>query len=1083
MKIFSLSDMQIRNIAGTLSVYHSGHSYYLENRVQDLQVGGQQPFIYARVLGTVPYDVAVGLTPMGEIEDYWCDCPANSKYDGACKHVVAALIAYQRNSHKGNLGSSGNTKEVAAEIINLFAGFDKQGQKQEINLEVVLELTNPRFGISATVEFKLGLDRLYVMKNVKDFLTAMKQQSSLEFGKNFVFQPHKHTFKQQDQQIISFLLEMLAAEEATSSAYYSHHQSSFTGKTVKLNDYYLKKFLELLGHQQFSLRHPSGITRTDTRIHQGLPLAFSVEAVRSGLALILDSEETPQPITSGGEYCSYQHGIYKLSADQQKYLLPLLQQHLSVRNKIVFPTEFAEAFVSEVLPLIKKAGDVKVDPMVSERFYLGELTAKLYFDRTIESDAKVPGIAARLEFHYGDQLINPFASTKEGDLEQVDHRIIVRDSRKERQVFDLLEEAGFSVFQGEIHLYGEEQIFNFIGKLLPVLQQLAETYYSEDFKGLQVRTTTTYQGSVHLRENLNLLELSLEFDDIDEDDLEQVFQSLKLKKKYFRLKDGSWLDLQQPELKTIGSMLDQLGLDAEDLQHKLIQVPKYRAMYIDSLINEQKLVGLESNSAFQRLVQNIREPQATDYPVPLELESVLREYQKTGYKWLKTLAAYGMGGILADDMGLGKTLQIIAFILSEKSTGSLPTLVIAPTSLVLNWCEEIAKFAPSLKVVEIIGSPAERQARYREIPGSDIVITSYPLLRRDITMYRQLDFAYCILDEAQHIKNPNTINSKSVQQIKAQNYFALTGTPIENSLTELWSIFNFIMPGYLFTHQVFQKRYELPISRGEHPEILEEFSRLVRPFILRRLKKDVSKELPDKIETKLMADLTKDQKKVYLAYLKRAQNDLAQEIKTSGFEKSRFKILSVLTRLRQICCHPSLFIENYKGDSGKLQLLQEVLSDALASGHRILLFSQFTSMLDLIQGLLKKQNISYHYLHGSIKATQRQHMVRAFNAGEGEVFLISLKAGGTGLNLTGADMVIHFDPWWNPAVENQATDRAHRIGQKNVVQVLKLITRDSIEEKIHMLQQHKKELTDAVIQPGETFISKLSETELRSLFE
>lgn len=1083
MKTLSLSDMQIRNLAGNLSVYHSGYSYYLENRVRDLQIDGEPPSIYAAVLGTSPYDVEVALTAKGEIKDYWCDCPAMSRFDGACKHVVAALIAYQRGLHQGKLGSRENTKEVAAEIINLFSGFEKHEQKQAINFEVFLELTNPNFGIPAMVEFKLGLDRLYVMKNVKEFLTAVKQQHSLEFGKNYVYEPNKHTFNERDQGIINFLLEILALERAKSSFFFVDTNSAFSGKTVKLNDFYLKKFLDLLGDQNFSLSFPSGITKVNARIQQNLPLSFSVEAAKTGLALILDSEETPQPLTSGGEYFSYQNGIYRSSEDQQKYLFPLLKQPLSARNKVIFPAEFTEAFVSEVLPFIKRTGVVKVAPTVSEKFHQEDLMPRVYFDRTIEDTTKQPGIAARLEFHYGEHIINPFASVKRAEDQLADQKIIVRDSRKEHQIFNLLEEAGFSVFQGEIHLYGEDQIFSFIQNLLPRLQQLVATYYSEDFKGLQVKTTTTYTGSVRLNNNLKLLELSLDLEDIDGDELEQVFLSLKLKKKYFRLKDGSWLDLQQSDLKNIGTMLEQLGLDYTDLQQKVIQLPQYRAMYIDSLLSEDKLQSLESTNDFKGLVRSIREPQNTDYPVPAELDSVLREYQKTGFKWLKTLASYGMGGILADDMGLGKTLEIIAFILSEKSSNQLPSLVIAPTSLVFNWCEEISKFAPSLKVVEVTGSPAERQEKFKKIQGADLIITSYPLLRRDIAVYRELDFAYCILDEAQHIKNPNTLNTKSVQQIKARNYFALTGTPIENSLSELWSIFNFIMPGYLFTHSVFQKRYELPISRGDNPEILLEFSRQVRPFILRRLKKDVIKELPDKIETKLMTDLTKDQRKVYLAYLKRAQNDIAQEIKSSGFEKSRFKILSVLTRLRQICCHPSLFIENYTGESGKMQLLEEVLSGALDSGHRILLFSQFTSMLEIIKAHLNNQGISYHYLHGSIKATQRQEMVRAFNEGEGQVFLISLKAGGTGLNLTGADMVIHYDPWWNPAVENQASDRAHRIGQKNVVQVLKLITRDTIEEKIFGLQQHKKELTDAVIQPGETFLSKMSEAELREIFD
>ena len=313
--------------------------------------------------------------------------------------------------------------------------------------------------------------------------------------------------------------------------------------------------------------------------------------------------------------------------------------------------------------------------------------------------------------------------------------------------------------------------------------------------------------------------------------------------------------------------------------------------------------------------------------------------------------------------------------------------------------------------------------------------------------------------------------------------FALTGTPIENSITELWSIFDFVMPGYLLSHSKFVKKFEAPITKHDDKNALNDLSKHIRPFILRRLKRDVLHELPDKIESKLTCELTPEQKKIYLAYLQKSKKEIAMELESKGFEKSQIKILSILTWLRQICCHPSLFIEGFKGESGKMQLLEEILADAFDSGHRVLLFSQFTGMLEIIKQSLDKQKIEYFYLDGSTKAEERLRMVDSFNSGSKKLFLISLKAGGTGLNLTGADMVIHFDPWWNPAVEDQASDRAHRIGQKNVVQVMKLITQGTIEDKIFELQQKKKEMIDSVIKPGETFLSKMTESEIRELFE
>lgn len=475
-------------------------------------------------------------------------------------------------------------------------------------------------------------------------------------------------------------------------------------------------------------------------------------------------------------------------------------------------------------------------------------------------------------------------------------------------------------------------------------------------------------------------------------------------------------------------------------------------------MKEKKLDFIKKNVGFRKLVQDINEFEDMEYEVPEELENTLREYQKFGFKWLKTLASCGLGGILADDMGLGKTLQMIAFLLSEKiEKGQNTSIVIAPTSVIYNWEVEIDKFAPNLKTLVVSGSKVERISMLKDIQKYDVVVTSYPLIRKDIEEYEKYSFRTCILDEAQHIKNPNSISAKSVKRLKAKNYFALTGTPMENSLLELWSIFDYIMPGYLMSHGKFVDKYEKPIITNKDEKALKDLNNHIRPFILRRLKKDVLKELPEKIEQKILVDLTKEQKKVYLAYLKAIKGEIEEEMNTSGFAKNQIKILAGLTRLRQICCHPGMFIENYEFGSGKLDSLEEILYNALDGEHRILIFSQFTSMLNIIKERLKRDSIEYMYLDGSTDVKERGKLVEEFNGGKGQVFLISLKAGGTGLNLTGADMVIHFDPWWNPAVEDQATDRAYRIGQKNTVQVLKLITKGTIEEKIFELQEAKRD--------------------------
>ena len=435
-------------------------------------------------------------------------------------------------------------------------------------------------------------------------------------------------------------------------------------------------------------------------------------------------------------------------------------------------------------------------------------------------------------------------------------------------------------------------------------------------------------------------------------------------------------------------------------------------------------------------------------------------------------------------MGLGKTLQVIAFLLSKQDYTQPPSLVVAPTSLMYNWQDEIERFAPELKACVVAGSKEERKEILAGADASfDVLITTYNMLKRDISLYEKRRFRYCFLDEAQHIKNPTTQNARAVKKIKTTGYFALTGTPIENTLTELWSIFDFLMPGYLLNQKKFKERFETPIVREQDARSLTDLKRHVMPFILRRMKKDVLTELPDKVERKMVNEMTPKQEKIYQGWFIKSQREFAAELKANGFGESRIKILAILTRLRQIACDPSMFLEGYDGGSGKLDMLEEVVSEAVEGGHRILVFSQFTTMLGHIGERLKTLGITYFYLDGSTPALERIHLVKSFNDGTTPVFLISLKAGGTGLNLTGADMVIHFDPWWNPAVEDQATDRAYRLGQKNNVQVLKFITKNTVEEKIYKLQEKKKSLIDQMIQPGENFLSKLSEDEIKELFQ
>lgn len=478
-------------------------------------------------------------------------------------------------------------------------------------------------------------------------------------------------------------------------------------------------------------------------------------------------------------------------------------------------------------------------------------------------------------------------------------------------------------------------------------------------------------------------------------------------------------------------------------------------------------------------MRGIKSVEDSDFEVPESLRPVLKGYQKTGFRWLRTLDACGFGGILADDMGLGKTIQVIALLLDERNREpDTSALIVCPASLVYNWENEIHQFAPTLKVRTINGTAQEREELLNAASEGEILVTSYDLLKRDIAFYEEKEFRFQIIDEAQYIKNASTQSAKAVKSVNARTRFALTGTPIENRLSELWSIFDFLMPGFLFSYQRFKKEYELPIVRDQDEACLKGLHRMIGPFIMRRLKKDVLKELPDKLENVIYSGFEKEQKDLYTANAWQVRQQLEQ---AGDGGSDRIQILAQLTKLRQICCDPHLCYSNYNGSSAKLETCIDLIRNGVEGGHKILLFSQFTSMLEIIEKRLKKEGMAYYILTGATPKEERLHMVNSFKDDGVPVFLISLKAGGTGLNLTAADVVIHYDPWWNVAAQNQATDRTHRIGQEKQVTVFKLITKGTIEENILKLQESKKNLAEQIITEGTVSLGSLTKDDLIGL--
>jgi len=779
--------------------------------------------------------------------------------------------------------------------------------------------------------------------------------------------------------------------------------------------------------------------------------------------------------TNNYMYIYYDRNLYKCDVNFIKYKYTVLQAFLTnYKNKIHIYKKNLTNFFSLIYPNIKD--EIKIQKHIFEeleRYIPQTLVPKLYLDFN-EKDY----LTADLKFCYENIEFNPI------EKEEVK---VNRNLLEEAIYLNKLIKSGFLLDEKNkrfiINL--DDNIYNFIEDDLEEYIKNSEVYTTDSFNRKRIKKSD--KTTLGVKVNNNLLEIDFTSLPIDKKEIKDVLQKYKLNKKYHRLKDGSFINLENnKDIEFLSTLVEGLDIPYKSIEEKL-QLPVNRALYLDKLLRNNSQVEIDSNEEYNNLIkENSIDNQLDD--IPLELNETLRDYQKVGYNWLLALDKYEFGGILADDMGLGKTIQILSVLMMYKKTSKdrKASLVIAPSSLTLNWKSEAEKFAKDLSILIINGTAEERKEKIKQIGHYDLIITSYDLLKRDIEEYEKLDytFRFVIADEAQYIKNNNTQNSKAIKRIKAKTRYALTGTPIENSLSELWSIFDFIMPGYLFTYKKFKSNYEIPITKDQNQEVLEKLKMIIEPFVLRRTKKEVLKELPDKTTIVLNNEMQEEQEKIYLSYLAQARNELEEEIEDKGFEQSRIKILALLTRLRQICCHPSLFISDYKEGSGKLNQCIELVKDAVQSGHKMLLFSGYTSMFEIIEQSLKTEGINYLKLTGKTSVKDRFDLIEKFNSDENvKVFLISLKAGGTGINLTSADMVIHYDPWWNLSVENQATDRTHRIGQTKKVQVYKLITKNSIEEKIYDLQQRKKELIDNMLSTDTKFINKLSKEDIMGLFE
>ncbi len=1086
--MLTFSDKYIQRIINDFGVYTRGIK--LANNVKSFKYIKDQELINAVVRGTYDYEVEIELNENGTVRSYRCDCEAFRSYFGACKHIVA-VMKYANDYFEFDHQILPNKTQIMNKKMDSDGdylpiselGFDFRSKRQKVNLQIEQNFVFKTAFNEAylQIELKVGLEKLYKIKNYEEFFKSIDRKIPMYFGKGFTFNPDTMYFSGINKDVIEFLINLNEKEKLEKDFHnpYSYDierimGSIRTNRVVLIEDN-MKKYFDIVKDSKIPfkiLEHPD----INCEIVKDMEILMDLKQVDEALVLKADYSINEDIIPLTRDYglvlTPKSFRIYEIPEDKARLLGKIHQlRQRSMKPVFQIKKNEQEKFIREFYKPYKDKVKVSMDAELEEKMAQKELVTKVYFD-VINN-----GISAKLEYCYGELLVNPFDKQGQSDY------YYMRNYEQEETVESFLKFSGMYENSGLMILDDEEKIAQLLSGRIEELNDLAEVYYSEEFKKIQIRSIRKMQMGVRLNNETNLLEFDFKIDDFDDAELHRLFYSIKEKKKYYRLKNGTILKLDNDELVDVSKLINDLSLDTRKFKDGVLDLPMNRALFVDNFITERNINAFEISDRFKELVEDITKPKELDFKLDDNLDTILREYQKFGFKWLKTLSRYGFGGILADDMGLGKTLQVLAFVKDERKSDKKPCLVVAPTSLIYNWKAEVEKFVSDLKVIVIHGLKAERNVLLKTVDDNDIIVTSYGSLKRDIEHYRKMDFSYIFVDEAQHIKNPNTLNANSVKSLTAKGYFAMTGTPVENSLTELWSIFDFVMPGYLMTHNSFVTKFEKPIVQNNDKEALNTLSRFIKPFVLRRLKSEVLKELPEKIESKVVTDMVQEQKKLYAAYLKQAQGEVAAEIRERGIERSRIKILALLTRLRQICCHPAMFVENYRGGSGKLDTLLEIIGDSIDSGHRLLVFSQFTSMHDIIGRALKELGKSYFYIDGYTKAKDRMEMVNRFNNGENDLFLISLKAGGTGLNLTGADMVIHYDPWWNPAVEDQATDRAYRIGQSKAVQVFKIITKGTIEEKIYELQEKKRGLINNIIRPGENLLTKLKEEEIRELFQ
>ena len=936
-----------------------------------------------------------------------CNCRNYKKYN-SCLHIGAILWHYQDSLFKDN------ELEISDLFLKKYSCLSPD-IKQEIKLELYFEFSenNIKYWL------KIGINQFYLINDnnkLKKLKEAYYFNKIFELSNTFFYSNSKYYFNDQTKELLNYLF-------LNDDLFLSKQE--FLGLTRYLTN--IKFYIINYGYIN--------------NIFYTIPTKFNLTYNNNYYYLTLEDYNNYLFVNNTDFLIIYKNDLYIVP---NEYINIINDFRNTLLNKISFSNFniFKNGLYNSIYKLlnIDKECNKKINNKPVVLIYL---------------DIKNNNILCKLEFKY-NEIKYPYFNKE---------NLIERDYLFENIIIKELYSYGFLSVNNNLILKDNDKIGTFLEYYLPKLVKDYEVYISQKLNKIKVIKDVNISSSFKLNNN-NLISYNFNVNNLDILEINKIIENLKLHKKYYRLKNGDLINLlNNKNLNNFNELLDDLKI--KKLSSNNISFPLTKAFYINSLKNK-KYDFLNYDSSFNEFLNNFNEYKNVNLQFNNVDNKQLRNYQKLGVKWLYILYKTHLGGILADEMGLGKTYEAICFIKEVlKDNKNSKILIITPTSLIYNWEKELVKFSPNIKYLIIYDNKIKRKKLYDFYNDYNIFITSYGLIRNDNDYYLNKKFDICLIDEAQNIKNYYTLLSNKIKNIKAHTKIALTGTPIENSILDLWNIFDFILPGYLGNLDDFMMKYH-------NFKNLEELKVLIGPFILRRTKKDVIKDLPSKIEKNIYLELTDTAKALYLKNLSLTKKELNNS-------SSKIKILALLMKLRQICIDPHLIYDNYPEESVKMLKLLEIVRYYVKNNHKILIFSSFKSVIDNVELLFKENNITSYKITGSVKSNERNELVNNFNKNNINCFLITLKAGGVGLNLTSADIVIHLDIWWNPQVEIQATDRAHRIGQTKTVTVLKLITRGTIEENILKLQEQKSILSNELITTNNNNLFNLSKEDIKTL--